>query len=178
MDTVYSKERPSDAALAAELDRLGLSFVAAVEGDVLPSALTAPELVAALAGSREARLRLALIPLFITRREYAEAAPIAAEQLSAQAWITLVCYYTAAMLLQRKYAKRLVHLGLISTPLLDVFGQYLDLLLTDDVDALLSHVAQRQAQMSGRSLNWRGTYENALQRLVRRMELEVAWAEN
>jgi hypothetical protein len=82
------------------------------------------------------------------------------------------------MLLQRKYAKRLVHLGLISTPLLDVFGQYLDLLLTDDVDALLSHVAQRQAQMSGRSLNWRGTYENALQRLVRRMELEVAWAEN
>ena len=39
--------------------------------------------------SSEARLRLSLIPLFMARHEYAEAAPIAADQVSAQAWITL-----------------------------------------------------------------------------------------
>lgn len=176
MGTVYSKERPSEAVLAAELNRLGLAFVAA---DNVPHlALSAPELVAALAGSDEARLRLSLIPLFMARREYAEAAPIAADQVSAQAWITLICYYTAAMLLQRRHAQRLAQLGFVFAPLPNVFGQYLDLPLSDDVDALLSHVAERQAEMSGQPLNWRGTYEHALQRLIRRRELEVTWAEN
>ena len=78
MGIVSSKERPTEAALAAELDRLGVPFVAAGAGDVLPSPLPAAELVAALAGSREARLRLALIPLFITR------APGADERSAAQ----------------------------------------------------------------------------------------------
>lgn len=175
---VGSKRRPSEAALAVELDRLGLPFVAAVPGDGLPSALPASELVAALAGSREARLRLALIPLFITQYEYTKVVPIAAEQVSAQAWVTLACYYTAALLLQRKHAEHLAQLGLVSIPLPNVFGHYFDLSSTDDVDALLAHVAQRQAKMSGRPLNWRGTYEHALNRLVRHMELENVWAES
>lgn len=178
MGIVSSKERPTEAALAAELDRLGVPFVAAGAGDVLPSPLPAAELVAALAGSREARLRLALIPLFITRYDYARAAPMAAEQVSAQAWVTLTCYYTAALLLQRKHSEHLAQLGFVSNSLPNVFGHYFDLSMADDVDALLAHVAQRQAQMSGRPLNWLGTYEHALNRLVRHMELEAAWAES
>ena len=98
------------ATLAATLDQLGVYFIAG-EPDALPETAESPlALLRGLASSNEARLRLALIPLFLKRPEYAlhveEALPI----LSPTAQHFLRCYYTAAQLLQQKYIQTLTQL--------------------------------------------------------------------
>lgn len=166
---------PSEAALAAELERLGLRFVTSSAEDALPFALSPKDLIAALAGCKEARLRMALIPLFIAHPEYSRFAALVSEDLVEQAQITLVCYYTAAVLLQRKYAQRLLQLGLEVRELPDIFGHSLALPLNSSADDLLLRLAEQQAQMSGRPINWYGTYEHAFERFIRRLELEAQW---
>ena len=177
-DGAVSSIYPSDAALAAELERLRVRFVTSSAEDALPFALSPEELIAALASSKEARLRLALIPLFISHPEFSPFVSKVSEELAGQAQITLVCYYTAAALLQRKYARRLDQLGFDLTELPNLFGGHLKLPLSEDVDVLLLRLGQYQARMSGRSLNWYGTYEHAIERLTRRMELEAVWAKS
>lgn len=178
VSTVSSGIYPSEATLAAELARLGLPFVTSSAEDVASISPSPEELIAALASSKEARLRMALIPLFVVHPEYAQYVTGVADGLVGQMRITLVCYYTAAMLLQRKHAQRLAQLGLGSTELPDLFGHYLELPLSGDMDGLLLRLAERQAQMSGRSLNWYGTYAHAIERLIRRRELEAVWAKS
>jgi len=164
--------------LAAELERLNLPFVRSVTDEAQPLWLSPEDLVASLASSDEARLRLALIPLFIVHPGYALFVSSVGDRLVGQARITLVCYYTAAMLLQRKYVKRLGQLGLDLTELPNVFGDSLGLPSFGDIDTLLVHLAEQQVQMSGRSLNWYGTYEYAMERFIRRRELEAKWAKS
>lgn len=169
---------PSGAALAAELERLGLRFVSSSPEDALPFALSTEDLIAALARSKEARLRMALIPLFIAHPEYSRFVSQVSQELVEQAQITLVCYYTAAVLLQRKYAQRLLQLGLKASELPDIFGHSLALPLNSSADDLLLHLAEHQIQMSGRPINWYGTYEHAMERFIRRLELEAVWAKS
>lgn len=168
----------SEAALAAELDRLGLRFVTSSAEDAPPFALSTEDLIAALASSKEARLRMALIPLFIAHPEYSRFVSQVSQELVGQAQITLVCYYTAAVLLQRKYAQRLLRLGLEVSDLPDIFGHSLALPLNSSADALLLRLAEQQTQMSGRPINWYGTYEHAMERFIRRLELEAVWAKS
>jgi hypothetical protein len=165
-------QQPSGAALAWQLERLGLPLVSVGAEDAPPSTLSTEALIAALAGSEEARLRMALIPLFIAHPEYARYVPLVGQRLAGQAKVTLVCYYTAAALLQRKYAQRLKQLGINSTKLPDVFGDSIGLPPSGDPDALLLKLAAQHALMSGRALNWHGTYLHAVERFIRRMELE------
>lgn len=164
-----------DERLAAELDRLGVHFIRAhaiSEGHIPISPTT---LLAALACSREARMQLALIPLLLVRPEFASAAGDAASRLAGLPRLTLACYYTAAMLLQRKHETRLRVFGFGQERLPDIFGRELGVSPSTDVDQSLRLLAQRQAVLSGRSLNWYGTYEHAAERLLRQAELEVRW---
>lgn len=168
--------RLSDAALAAELDRLGIAFVAFSAED-RPYPPPAPDtLVASLAMSGEARLRMALIPLFLALPDYACSATRVADVLSGQGRVTLICYYTASMLLQRKYARRLVRLGVDHAPLPDRFGPELALPPSDDVDFTLARLAERHAELSDQPLNWHGTYEQAAKRFIQRLEWEAKQA--
>jgi hypothetical protein len=176
--TIHSPNQPSEAALAWQLEHLGLPFVGAASEDAPFSALSTEALIAALADSKEARLRMALIPLFVANPGYAYFVPRVRYRLVGQAKVTLVCYYTAAVLLQRKYAQRLARLGLDSTELPDLFSHALELLPSDDTDAQLVSLAEQQARMSGRSLNWYGTYVHAIERFIRRMELEAEWRQS
>lgn len=166
------------AALAAELSRLGIRFVEATVEERPSPAPTPKQLLTALASSDEARLRMALIPLLIARADYARYASDAAHDLDGVARMTLVCYYTAAMLLQRKYAERLARLDLDVTSLPNLFGRELDLLESGSVEAALHVLGKRHADLSGRPLNWYGTYEQAASRFIRRLELESTWAAN
>ena len=164
-----------DERLAAELDRLGVHFIRAhaiSEGHIPISPTT---LLAALACSREARMQLALIPLLLVRPEFASAAGDAASRLAGFPRLTLACYYTAAMLLQRKHETRLRVFGFGQERLPDIFGRELGVSPSTDVDQSLRLLAHRQAVLSGRSLNWYGTYEHAAERLLRQAELEVRW---
>lgn len=173
---VPEQARLSNAALAAELDRLGIAFVRASTEDRLPVPPPPDALLAALAASNEARMRMALIPLFLARPEFAKASTGVVNCLPDKDRITLICYYTAAMLLQRKYARPLADMGIIQAGLPDLYGQELGLPARGEADLLLIRLAERHAELSGRPLNWYGTYEHALRHYIRRVQRESAWA--
>lgn len=115
-------------------------------------------LIAALAQSDESRLRLSLIPLFLEHPEFAgRRARVRriAKRLDPTARLTLQCYYSAAVWLARKYQPH--------KPLPDYFSKGLDLHPTADPDENLRALANRHKELSGRRVNWLGTYQHAEQ---------------
>lgn len=132
-------------------------------------------LLASLATSPEARLRLAIIPLLLTHPTFADAAVAAVERLPQDAAITLRCYYTAAYWLQEKYRTQLAALLGSTQRLPDLFGAAIGMARYSDPDAALRALAVRQQVLSGRVLNWAGTYEHAVQTWLRQRERDAAW---
>lgn len=159
--------------LAAELDRLGIHFVRNDAAAALRRPLPAEDLIAGLACSDEARLRLAIIPLLLWRPDYASAVPAVVAGLSAGPRVLLQCYYTAAMLLQPQYESDLAVLRGWRETLPDLdFG--LGLGSDGNAGRRLEALAQRQAELSGESINWRGTYEHAARVFVARLSQGAA----
>lgn len=161
--------------LANALYALGVRFV--MDGTNAEESLhkEPTRLIAALAESNEARLRLSLIPLFLEYPEFAAHVRAAARGLSAPARLTLRCYYSAAVWLQRKYRLRLDAL-LGQKPFLpDHFSGELELPVTDDAEENLRLLAERHQALSGMPINWLGTYEHAVRRLLNHAEGENQW---
>lgn len=159
-----------------ELARLGVRFVRTGARPAASRPLTPYDLLMGLACSDEPRLRLSLIPLLLTRPDYAVHVPEAGRRLSVLPRVTLISYYTATRLLQRKYRLQLAELGYSPEPLPDLYSQELRLPVDRPADEQLRHLAERQASLSGRHLNWHGTYEHAMRHLLRLAEQEAAWA--
>ncbi len=111
-------------------------------------------LIAALAESEESRLRLSLIPLFLEHPEFAAHARGVAKKLNSSGRLTLQCYYSAAVWLEKKYPP---HGG--SLP--DYFSQELGLNPSDDPEENLRNLAKRHGELSGARVNWLGTYQHA-----------------
>jgi len=154
------------AQLVGELDALGVHFL---QGGHSPDTIMGVDpvtLLMALAASDKARLRLALIPLFLQRPDFAAWAGIAAQRLPVLAQVVLKCYYTAALLLQQKHLPRLESLLGQCSRLSDLFSAELDILVPHDPEIGLRALAKRQSVLSGRFINWLGTYEHAVQRLL------------
>ncbi len=61
------------------------------------------------------------------------------------------------------------------TYLLRAFGSELGLLAFQNVDVGLNALAQRHCLLSGRSINWIGTYEHGAQRLLTHYECRQTW---
>lgn len=112
-------------------------------------------LIAALAKSDEARLRLSLIPVFLEHPEFAEHARVVVKKLNPTARLTLQCYYTAAIWLGKKYGHR------ASLP--DYFSKDLGLYPTNDAERNLQELAKRHRELSGSLVNWLATYQHAAQ---------------
>ena len=112
-------------------------------------------LIAALAMSNEARLRLSLIPLFLEHPEFAIHVKSVAANLLPSAQLTLQCYYTAALWLAQKYQ--------LQSSLPDHFSLELGLVPSTDVNENLQELAKRHKELSGRRVNWLGTYQHAAQ---------------
>jgi hypothetical protein len=89
--------------LANALHALGVHFIRGGRDVDEPLPNHPSRLIAALAQSDEARLRLALIPLFLERPEYASRVRAVASKLDPPAKLTLQCYYSAAAWLAKKY---------------------------------------------------------------------------
>lgn len=139
----------SGEQLAGALLTLGVRFVL---GDGPGGAALAAEparLLAALAQSTEARLRLALIPLLLHRPELAVHARRAAAACPPAARLTLQCYYTAAVWLAAPG-----HLP-------DLFSPDLQLSPGPDPQQNLTLLALRHRELSGAPINWLGTYQHA-----------------
>jgi len=141
--------------LANALYVLGVNFIRGGKGADESLHSHPSRLIAALAQSNEARLRLSLIPLFLEHPEYASRVRTAAQKLDPSAQLTLECYYSAAVWLAKKYQLN------ISLP--DHFSRNLNLTLVDDPDENLQTLAKRHAELSGSYVNWLATYQHAEQ---------------
>jgi hypothetical protein len=142
--------------LASALHALGVNFIMG-GNDADESLHTHPaRLIAALAQSGEARLRLSLIPLFLEHPEYAVYVRAVAKKLDPSARLTLQCYYCAAVWLAKKYQPN-------NASLPDYFSKDLNLNLVDDPEENLRALAKRHKELSGSYVNWLATYQHAEQ---------------
>ena len=158
--------------MASALHILGVNFlVSETNADALLH--TQPDqLIIALAESREARLRLSLIPLFLEHPEFSKYVHKTAQGLSESAQVTLQCYYTAAVFLQRKHRAKLDLLVGKKQSLADLFSKTLGFQITTDPERDLQALAGRHEFLSGMRINWLGTYKHALQVWMRGLEIQ------
>lgn len=165
----------SNAELAAELHALGVHFVRSDGLSGVRSRLAPATLMAGLVTSDEARLRLALLPLLWRHPSFAHHAERARQQLSAAEQVVFTCSYTAAWLLQAKYQSRMAAVVDAWQWLPDLYSVELDICPFDNPDEGLCTLAERQRELSGRAINWLGTYEHAAQRWLAHMEKRQRW---
>lgn len=142
--------------LASALHALGVNFI--MGGNGMDNSLykQPARLIAELAQSEEARLRLSLIPLFLEHPEYASRVHTAAKKLDPSARLTLQCYYSAAVWLAKKYESKRVSLP-------DLFSKELNLTPVDDPSENLRALAKRHKELSRSFVNWLATYQHAEQ---------------
>jgi hypothetical protein len=165
----------TNAQLAAELDQLGVYFLRSNHQMIADSRIAPNMLMAMLAASNEARLRLALIPLLLRHPLWATYAEAAQQHLPIASQIVFKCYYTAAWLLQQKYQSKLMSFTDHWVLLPDLYSNDLALCHFADPDQGLHQLAERHRILSGRSINWLGTYEHAAQRWLTHMEWRRLW---
>lgn len=160
----------TDDDLVSELWARDVRFL--MGRNVNASPLLSPSsLIASLAQSENARVRLALIPLFLRHPEFfIEVEKADASLLPQQDKLVLHFYYTAAVLLQRKYQERLIEIFGKQTQLPDLFSSKLGVILDEHPDKSLENLSKRHQILSGQTINWLGTYEHAAERLIKYME--------
>lgn len=122
-------------------------------------------LIAALAESKEARLRLSLIPLFLEHPEFSVHVRTVARKLPPAARLTLQCYYSAAVWLGQKYQPH-------KKSLPDYFSRELKVPSDTDPEENLRGLAKRHRELSGAQVNWLGTYQHAAQVWLKGLELQ------
>ena len=147
--------------LAAALQSLGVRFL--LGGGERSSALTPIILISGLARSEEARLRLSLIPLFLERPDFAPYTRRAADELLDPPRLTLQCYYTAAMLIQKLHRAQIVERLGEQAILPDLFSKDLAISEVGESGARLKELARRHQALSGVTANWLGTYRHAVE---------------
>ena len=142
--------------LVNALHALGVNFLMGGKGKDESLHKQPARLIAALAQSGEARLRLSLIPLFLEHPEYAPRVRTIAKRLDPSARLTLQCYYSAAVWLAKKYQRK-------GASLPDHFSKDLDLKPVGDPEENLRALAKRHKALSGSYVNWLATYQHAEQ---------------
>lgn len=146
--------------LAGALHALGVKFIMGGGIDDKSLHKRPALLIAALAESKEARLRLSIIPLFLEHPEFELHVRTVAKKLDAPARITLQCYYSAAVWLGQKYQTD-------KQILPDYFSKELNLSPTNNPNENLHNLSERHKQLSHTKVNWLGTYEHAVQNRFR-----------
>jgi hypothetical protein len=156
----------------AELD---VPFIAGASRQRLAAPPQPAVLLASLAASDEARLRLALIPLLLRHPELACHADAALRLMAPQGRTCFKCYYTAALLLQEIHRERLKTLVGRLDVLPDLFSGELEVPGRTDPSDALRILAMRQRDLTGRSINWLGTYEHGADQLLQVLERRKQW---
>jgi hypothetical protein len=131
-------------------------------------------LIASLAQSDDARVRMALIPLLLRHPEFVDEAAKTDELLSQSKQLYLRFYYTAAVLLQRKYRERLGKVFGEQVQLPDLFSEKLGITLGTDSDETLIRLGKHHQVLSGQKINWLETYEHSAEVWLKEMELQKA----
>jgi len=166
------KRRPSPDTVAAALAQLDVPWVIRtrkVSG--APLAKRPVALLVSLVEQDEARLRLAIIPLLLRHPAWASLVPEAVRRVSPHRRDVLKLYYTAAVILQQKYAARLAQFLGPLTPLTDWYSRELGIRVRGEPAARLRALARQHRARSGLALNWLGTYEHVAERFVRQLDV-------
>lgn len=162
--------------LVENLKKYGIHFLASdeVEGEA-GIFLSTEELIAHLAGSKDPRLRLALVPFFILHPQTASQVPHLVEQLGDPARTELMTFYMAAVYLQRFWWTRLgLYLG--DFPKLpDLYSQALSLPHADERygKAGLYALADWHASRSPYPFNRLASYHKVMELLFEQLKMEA-----
>jgi hypothetical protein len=132
-----------------------------------PPLLNPAQLMAALVKSRDTRVCLALIPLFLQFPEFAKYVQAVANNLLPSARLLLQCYYTAAVWLEQKLLPRIPSLP-------DLFSKEFGITPVANPEENLRALGKRHQELSGERLNWQGTYEHAAEVWLKEMEFQKA----
>lgn len=164
--------------LVEELEGLGISYLSrAAAVDVSATAPRSPQLlISEVLQQRNARVRSVIIALLLAQPRLWPEVQAVHGRLSGRTRQTLMLYYTAATFLQRLHAKRLEdRLGPSFERLPDLFGELLGVDSNLSPEAGLRTLAQTHSRLTGRNLNWEGTYRSVARQLLRRWRLEARW---
>ena len=131
-----------------------------------PPTLSPASLITALSESREARLQLSLIPLFLRHPEFAVHVIVVAKKINPEYHLILKCFYSAAVWLEQKHLARKV--------LPDLFSKELGITPSSNPEENLRMLAKRQRELSGSQINWLGTYQHAADIWLKEVELQQA----
>jgi hypothetical protein len=177
--TIIDTDLPGDV-LADELVRLGVVFIRCPTPDLTSEPLDPITLVAGLASSSEARLRLSIIPLLLWRPDLASSVQAANNRVPARSQLTLQCFYTAALLLQAKHFQDLKSFGAGEDLLPDLFSTQLGMPPLDNlgsrkIDHYLASLGTIQLKLSGEPVNWVGSYHYAANTLIKNLKKLLAW---
>ncbi len=125
-------------------------------------------------------MRQAIIAILLAHPGYAESVPAALARLNAPDALTLRLFYTAAVLLQNRYAERLrPEVGDEWRWPPDRFSAEFGIPARDaPLIRKLELLAQAHANRTGITANWAGTYDNVARKLIRRWEMERQWGQN
>jgi hypothetical protein len=149
-----------DEALVAELHRLGVQHLIRLQPDTMYPPLPPAELIAGLANHRLARLRAALILLFLRQPSLSGTAKLVLPSLVGQAAFTLRLYYQAAAYLRPELEADLRRASDDLAALPDLFSAELGLPAVGSVpaDRGLQALGETHTRLSGRAYNWSGSY--------------------
>ena len=169
------QESLSSVQLANTLHALGVDFVLSSRDSATPLKNNPLRLIAALAESNESRLRLSLIPLFLQHPEFSKHVRNAAKMISPTARITLQCYYTATIWLQEKHITRLLAVLGRKPKLPNIFSKELNISPDENPDVNLRALAKKHRELSGKNINWLGTYNHGVEVFLKHLERQNQW---
>lgn len=165
--------------LVAELELLGIGYLSRQSGYRAAQTRPPAQLLADLVRQPSARVRQAVISVLLAHPEYASAVPEALRMVSAKDGLTLRLLYTAAVLLQEKYADELRGAtAQEQMPLPDLFSEEFGLSVKAPVAYRMATLGQSHQQATGIKANWAGTYDNVARKLLRRWEMERRWSQH
>lgn len=165
-------EITEEEQLVAELELLGVRYLSRQTNYQATQVRPPAVLIADLIKQPDARVRCALIAVLLSRPDLATAVPAALPCLTTTERVTLKCFYTAAVLLQRQYAERLRPFMMKNWQWLpDLFSQELGLGENDSWPGKLAHLGEEHQRRTRTTVNWTGTYENVTRRLLHQWEL-------
>lgn len=170
-ETELSREERKEEQIVAELELLGIRYLSRRTTEQAERVRATDILLADLVQQPSARVRASVIAVLLTHPEYAQAIPAALRRLRPTEQRTLRLFYTAASLLQQEYAERL-RLFVSGPRLPDWFGADLDLPSAASPREQLAALGQRHRQQTRSVVNWVGTYESIVRRLLRSWEAE------
>jgi hypothetical protein len=176
LDNRLDRQLAQEEKIVAELELLGVRYLSRLTRYRARRVRQPQRLLTDMIRQTNSRVRIAFISLLLSYPAYARYIPDVLRRMSIDEQWTLKYYYTAAVLLQKKYIHRLEpFLADRWSWLTDWFSVELGIPGQLSLDEQLRILGHQHQQQTGILLNWTGTYENAVKHLIRQWELERSW---